>query len=109
MSESYRQTRNYENLNRCIFPGVGEFGIPELEPVHCDAETWIGFNYAKGCDVEDRPAHSVHFFIDDYQFNRLWTAPDALKWRSNVCPVPAFQHELKKRIAAKQKAAKEKV
>lgn len=35
--------------------------------------------------------------------------PDALKWRSNVCPVPAFQHELKKRIAAKQKAAKEKV
>lgn len=165
MSESYRQTRNYENLNRCIYPGVGEFGIPELEPVHCDAETWIGFNYAKGCDVEDRPAHSVHFFIDDYQFNRLWTAPDsyewcfdgepvggdvivssvgtqadpecaelfmsgylemerrlepskvifygdvpdALKWRSNVCPVPAFQHELKKRIAAKQKAAKEKV
>lgn len=76
MSESYRQTRNYENLNRCIYPGVGEFGIPELEPVHCDAETWIGFNYAKGCDVEDRPAHSVHFFIDDYQFNRLWTAPD---------------------------------
>ena len=76
MSESYRQTRNYENLNRCIYPGVGEFGIPELEPVHCDAETWIGFNFAKGCDVEDRPAHSVHFFIDDYQFNRLWTAPD---------------------------------
>ena len=217
MSESYRQTRNYENLNRCIYPGVGEFGIPELEPVHCDAETWIGFNYAKGCDVEDRPAHSVHFFIDDYQFNRLWTAPDvylpmlsgfrcvatpdfsmytdfpkaiqiynhyrkhwlgrywqdhgitviqtiawstpdsyewcfdgepvgcdvivssvgtqadpecaelfmsgylemerrlepskvifygdvpdALKWQSNVCPVPAFQHELKKRIAARQ-------
>lgn len=59
MSESYRQTRNYENLNRCIYPGVGEFGIPELEPVHCDAETWIGFNYAKGCDVEDRPAHRV--------------------------------------------------
>lgn len=76
MSESYRQTRNYENLNRCIYLGVGEYDIPELEPVHCDADTWIGFNYAKGCDVEDRPAHSVHFFIDDYQFNRLWTAPD---------------------------------
>lgn len=77
MSAEYRKTRNYENLNRCIFPGVGDYDIPALKPVHCTADTWIGFNYARGCEAEDRPLHGVHFFVDDYQFNRLWTNPDA--------------------------------
>lgn len=36
--------------------------------------------------------------------------PNDLKWRSNVFPIPAFQHELKKRIkAAQKKAAEENV
>lgn len=45
---NYRNCRNYENLERRLFDGVGEYGIPQIEPVAyeggCD---WIGFNYAK--------------------------------------------------------------
>lgn len=71
----YRQQRNYENLNKAMFEGVGEYGIPQLRPVHeCDVKHWISFNYAKGC--EEPEDHGVHFFIDDYQFMRTWSNPD---------------------------------
>lgn len=72
---SYRATRNYENMQRARFRGVGEYGIPVLPPVKsCDVENWISFNYVKGCD--DPEDHGVHFFIDDYQFERVWKQPD---------------------------------
>jgi hypothetical protein len=58
-----------------IFPGVGEHDIPQLRPVYdCPAENWIGFNYVRGCEEPWR--HGVHFFIDDYQFTRVWTNPE---------------------------------
>lgn len=71
----YRTQRNYENLNKMIFEGVGEYGIPQIKPVHvCDVQNWISFNYAKGC--EEPEEHGVHFFIDDYQFIRVWSNPE---------------------------------
>lgn len=71
----YRSQRAYENLQKMIFPGVGEFDIPALRPVKdCDIENWIGFNFAKGC--EEPELHGVHFFIDDYQFERVWKDPE---------------------------------
>lgn len=70
----YRTERNYENLNKGIFPGAGRFDIPILRPELTTAENWISFNYAKGC--EEPSAHGVHFFVDDYQFNRIWAHPD---------------------------------
>lgn len=72
---NYRNRRNYENLERRIFGGVGEYGIPQIQltPYEggCD---WIGFNYAKTC--KEPTGKGVHFFLDDYQFNRLWTDVD---------------------------------
>lgn len=70
-----RSRRSYENLERRIFEGVGDYGIPQLEPTqfHEDCE-FIGFNYATG--AKDRENKGVHFFVDDYQFNRLWTNID---------------------------------
>lgn len=71
----YRQQRNYENLNKAMFEGVGEYDIPQLQPVEkLDVDNWISFNYAKGCDEPE--IHGIHFFIDDYQFNRVWAQPD---------------------------------
>ena len=47
---NYRNSCNYDNLERRIFEGVGEYGIPEIQSTPyeggCD---WIGFNYAKSC------------------------------------------------------------
>lgn len=72
---TYRTTQNYENLERRIYEGVGEYGVPELQPTLFKGESeFIGFNYAMSCKQRERK--SVHFFIDDYQFNRLWNNPD---------------------------------
>lgn len=71
----YRNTRSYENLERRIFSGVGSYGIPQLAPVNYTGDCeFIGFNYAAGCKI--RAGKGVHFFLDDYQFNRLWTSID---------------------------------
>lgn len=71
---SSRSKRNYENLERRIFDGVGQYGIPELQPTQFKKCDFIGFNYAKSC--KDRAEKGIHFFVDDYQFNRLWTNID---------------------------------
>lgn len=100
----YRETRNYENLQRRAYEGVGDYDIPALEPTLLTSVTgadgalgvtlaarqsadgdpaptpatpleWIGFNYARGC--EEPELHGIHFFVDDYQFMRLWNNPDA--------------------------------
>ena len=71
---SYRQQRDYENLNKAIFDGVGEYEIPVIAPDSPEVDNWISFNYAKGC--EEPELHGIHFFIDDYQFVRVWKQPD---------------------------------
>ena len=70
----YRAMRNYENIQRMKFDGVGEYGIPEIKPTQFDCADFIGFNYAKGAREPENKA--VHFFLDDYQFNRVWNDPD---------------------------------
>ena len=89
----YRTERNYENLNKGIFPGAGRFDIPILRPELTTAENWISFNYAKGC--EEPSEHGVHFFVDDYQFNRIWAHPDnylGMMARFDTVCTPRFQH-----------------
>lgn len=71
---AYKQQRNYENINKALYAGVGPYGIPELAPVRAGADNWIGFNFAKTC--EEPEIHGIHFFLDDYQFARVWAQPD---------------------------------
>lgn len=74
-SASYRNTRNYENLQKAMFWGAGEYDIPVLSPVKSvDVDKWLPFNYVKG--TKDAEKTGVHFFIDDYQFERVWKNPD---------------------------------
>lgn len=74
---NYREKRGaYLNCEKRMFDGVGQFEMPELEPVHVDLTDLkvIGFNYAIG---ERHPEDKiVHFFLDDYQFERVWNDPD---------------------------------
>lgn len=70
----YKQQRNYENLTKAMYIGVGPYDIPILDPVRARADNWISFNFAKTC--EEPELHGVHFFIDDYQFTRVWSKPD---------------------------------
>ena len=67
---NYRNTRNYENLNKRIFKGVGPYEIPQIEATHFEFCEFVGFNYAA------QEKKGIHFFLDDYQFERLWKTPD---------------------------------
>lgn len=70
MSWKEKQKRNYENINKGSFSVTGEYDIPILEPVEYKYCDWIGFNYASS--VKDRRGKGIHFFLEDYQFTRLW-------------------------------------
>ena len=72
----YKLNRNYLNLNKAFFDGFGFYDFPEIRPVHdCFVDEIIPFNFAKG---RYDPAHcGIHFFIDDYQFERVWNRPDS--------------------------------
>lgn len=70
----YKQQRNYENINKRLFEGIGEYQIPEIKATHYDFCEFIGFNAAKM--QKDRANKGIHFFLDDYQFCRLWNHPD---------------------------------
>ena len=70
----YKTQRNYENAQRMLFDGVGQYDIPEIEPAQFESAEFIGFNYAKS--AKNPESKAVHFFLDDYQFTRVWTDPD---------------------------------
>ena len=66
-----------ENTERMIFPGVGKYGIPEIKPetdIRIDKLEWIPVNYA--LTAKDKATKGVHFYKDDYQFERFWNNPD---------------------------------
>lgn len=69
--------QNICNLAYAQFPGVGKYDIPEMYPVRIPNLREIpleGFNFAlKERHPEDI---GVHFFLHDYQFERVWKYPD---------------------------------
>ena len=66
--------KRFRTFEKETFLGVGEYGIPEIMPEDYELCDWIGFNYAIGEKSPERKG--VHFFLDDYQFERVWNAPD---------------------------------
>ena len=67
-----------ENLKKWNFFGDNKWNIPTLKGIDEFDEKvqFIGFNYAKTCEKQQKTDFGVHFFLDDYQFNRLWNRPD---------------------------------
>ena len=55
---------------------VGEFEFPEVKATQTTFGKYeaIPFNVAKG--IEQKHKYYVHFYIDDYQFDRVWYAPE---------------------------------
>lgn len=67
---------NFENCDKAIFPSSNEWGIPEIQPEHINIRhiEWVPFNYAM--TAKNRESKGLHFYLDDYQFQRLWNRPD---------------------------------
>ena len=77
-ADTQKKVENILNIGKANFPGVGKYDIPQLEPIHeneiGEIKEWIGFNYVLS-DTEPE-GKAVHFFIDDYQFTRIWNTPE---------------------------------
>jgi len=66
--------RNGHNLELGSFEPAGEYGIPVLQPVQLNERLeWLRFNHA--FREPNRGKYGVHFFIDDYLFQRAWHDP----------------------------------
>lgn len=74
---TYKQSRGYDNAQKMVFEDTdGKYDIPKIYPLEEDFEMcdFIPFNYALS---EKHPENKgVHFYLDDYQFTRLWNNPD---------------------------------
>lgn len=71
--------QNILNLSFAQYEGVGKYEIPMILPEDISDEELQstplqGFNFAK---TEKHPEQkAVHFFLHDYQFERVWNYPD---------------------------------
>lgn len=81
-AERFKTNKAY-NLDLVSRWDCGRGGMPVLEPCTAKPGDLMGFNYAKSTPDEAKRGKGCHFFIDDYQFERVWTSPaaylDALK------------------------------
>ena len=67
--------RTYNSVNLSDFDPErtdGFYQMPIINPTQFVPDKLIGFNYVKTAKETDC---GVHFFIDDYQFERLWNEP----------------------------------
>lgn len=75
--DTQNKVENILNLAKGNYDGVGDYDIPQLEPTYVEEigniKEWIGFNYV--LSDKEPEGKGVHFFIDDYQFERLWNNP----------------------------------
>lgn len=67
------RTGDYYNLTICDRTRCIDDGYPLLSGTEYVPTDLLGFNYAKS---DTKPeGKSLHFFLDDYQFERLWNNP----------------------------------
>lgn len=67
---------NWDTLNtRALFDSDNDWGIPTLPPVDIVPEHLVAYNDRYGCDTA-KPNSAVHFFLDDYRFEALWSQPN---------------------------------
>lgn len=72
-NERLRTDRSYNldivNIDDC----AGFWELPTLGRENVIPDDLIGFNYVMNSDVS---GYGVHFYVDDYQFERVWNEPD---------------------------------
>jgi hypothetical protein len=54
---------------------MNEFGIPDLPYVQARPERLVAYNNRYACEHAE-PNSAVHFFLDDYRFEVVWTKPE---------------------------------
>lgn len=67
---------NWDRLNtRALFDSDNSWGIPTLPLVTSVPDRLLAYNDRYGCDTA-KPGDAVHFFLDDYRFETVWSQPN---------------------------------
>jgi hypothetical protein len=71
-----RRVESILGLEHGEFTGTGKYDMPIMKPVKRlpKIKEWIPFNYV--LSDKEPEGKAVHFFIDDYQFERVWNDPE---------------------------------
>lgn len=64
------------NLHLVARGDCGPDGVPVPPPVDVRPGRMVGFNYALSMAEADKAGACCHFFLDDYQFERVWSRPE---------------------------------
>jgi Vilmaviridae nuclease len=70
---------NWDRLNlRALFTSdTNEWGIPDLPPTRWVPARLVAYNDRPAITrAQDDPRAAVHFFLDDYRFETLWSKPE---------------------------------
>lgn len=70
------RTDDAYNLGICSRSDCGRDGFPKLPKANAKPAELQGFNYAKSTPSDQKRGKGCHFFIDDYQFERVWQRPE---------------------------------
>ncbi len=67
---------NFDRLNcRAIFPSGNEWGIPDLPGTKWTPARLVSYT-SRAEIAKAGPDDAVHFFLDDYRFETVWTKPE---------------------------------
>lgn len=74
MSKSLRDIFKFNLLSRTTIDPQSKYDFPLVEYANEVPFNLLSFNHA--LTTQNPEAHWLHFYIDDYQFERVWNAPD---------------------------------
>lgn len=91
--ESFRSSEiDFFNLKLGNYESTNLYQFPDVESNKIDVVDLLPFNYCLTAKKSDFKK-TVHFYIDDYQFERVWNAPEVylkLLKNFNGCIAPDF-------------------
>lgn len=66
---------NFDKLNlAALYPSSNQWDIPDLPVADFIPDKLLAYN-DKGATAHHDPSAAVHFFLDDYRFETMWTKP----------------------------------
>lgn len=70
------QPGNWDRLNtRALYSSDNEYGIPTLPAATVIPDALVAYNDRYRCEAAAANT-AVHFFLDDYRFETMWTKPE---------------------------------
>lgn len=73
------QPGKFDVLNlRMTFPSSSEYGIPDLQPTDFVPANLASWNMPRHREYAAISGGALHFFIDDYRFETVWSSPERL-------------------------------